>query len=105
MYEHPIEMKVSKHIQSMPFLWLNVDDEPSPDSERAYLERNAVSLLSNYEKLGTHEAIDPPSEDWLGHNCENKFVRESGLWNVDHVTDRTVDINFLDTLEARIEET
>lgn len=102
--EHPIEMKVSQHIRSMPFLWLKVGDEPSPNSERAYLERNAISLLSNYNKLGTSEAIDPPSDNWLGYHCENKFVRESGLWNVDHVMGKTVNINFLNTLESRIEE-
>ena len=70
------------------------------DSFYSALHDARAPLLSNYNKFGTHQAIYPPLEDWLCYHCENKFVRESSLWNVDHVTDRTVDINFLDSLEA-----
>ncbi|MFW9887742.1 MAG: hypothetical protein ACFFER_06135 [Candidatus Thorarchaeota archaeon] len=64
--EYPIEKRVSHHIRSMPFLWLEVDDEPSKHSMRAYLERNAIALLSNYQKLGTINAIDPPVKELVG---------------------------------------
>ena len=39
---HPVEVMVSEHIRSMPFVWLTVDDSPGPHSARAYLERNCI---------------------------------------------------------------
>jgi len=100
--EYSVEKKVSQHIRSMPFLWLEVNDAPSSRSERAYIERNSIALLSNYGKLGTASAIDPPSKSWLGHYCKNRMVRESELWNVDHVTEKNVDSEFLDKLEMKV---
>jgi hypothetical protein len=79
--EHFLECKVSQVIGNMPFLWLKVEDPSGPQSLRGYIERNAISLLSNYMR----EPIDPPSKNWLGNYCANSMVRESGLWNVDHV--------------------
>jgi len=40
---------VSEYIRELPFLWVNVDDEPGPESDRAYIERNAIALVSNFE--------------------------------------------------------
>ena len=85
--EHRIEKLVSAYIGRMPFLWLKVDDEPSKQSKRAYLERNCIVLLSNYDKK-FRKLIDQPSENWLGNYCRNEYVRESGLWNVNHVTEK-----------------
>lgn len=79
--EHFLECKVSQVIGNMPFLWLKVEDPSGPQSLRGYIERNAISLLSNYQR----EPIDPPSDNWLGNCCANSMVRESGLWNVDHI--------------------
>jgi len=100
--EYPIEKKVTQHIGSMLFLWLEVNDAPGPDSERAYIERNSIALLSNYGRLGIASAIDPPSKVWLGNYCRNKIVCESGLWNVDHVTESHIDPNFLEKLEMKV---
>lgn len=100
--EYPIEKKVSRHIRSMPFLWLEVNDAPGPQSERAYMGRNSIILLSNYGRLGTPSALDPPSAGWLGHFCRSDMVRESGLWNVNHVTEELLDRNSLDKLESRV---
>lgn len=84
-HEHPIEKLVSDHIRSMPFLWLEVDDEPGPESARGHIERNAIGLISNHNKIETDRAIDPPSASWLGQWCSKKKIRDSGLWNSDHV--------------------
>ena len=100
--EYPMEMKVSEYIRSMPFLWFKVDDPASKNSERAYLEKNAITLLSNYNCLGSPSAIDPPSDMWLGKCCSNEAVRKSGLWNVNHVSETDVDHDFLNRLGARI---
>jgi hypothetical protein len=75
----------------MPLLWLEVDDEPSKESHRAYLERNSIALLSNFNK----PAIDPPSRQWLGFKTTQDTIRDSGLWNTKHV-DETYDAVFLD---------
>jgi len=85
----------------MPLLWLEVNDEPGPDSIRGYIERNAIGLLSNYSKLTSSEAFDSPSTDWLGHHCQNEKVRGSGLWNSNH-TDEGYESDFLVTLEGHI---
>lgn len=79
--EASLEVTVSKVIGSMPFLWLEINDAPSPTSQRGYLERNAIALLSNLGK----PASDPPSNAWLGHDSDRGRVRESGLWNNNHV--------------------
>jgi len=100
-HEYPIEKLVSEHIRSMPFLWLDVDDEPGPYSMRGYIERNAIGLLSNYSTIDTPKALDPPSTDWLGHHCQNEKVRGSGLWNSNH-TNEGYESDFLITLEGHI---
>ena len=79
--ESALECEVSKVIRAMPFLWLAIDDEPSTESLRGYIERNSIALLSNFRK----EPLDPPSAGWLGHSCNRERVRKSGLWNQNHV--------------------
>jgi hypothetical protein len=68
--EDVLECEVSKVICAMPFLWLAVDDEPGAESVRGYIERNAIALLSNFEK----KPLDPPSAGWLGHYCNRELV-------------------------------
>ncbi|MES9822818.1 MAG: hypothetical protein ABW127_00135 [Candidatus Thiodiazotropha endolucinida] len=95
--EQSLEKLVSKTIGDMPFLWLPIDDTAGPDSFRGYIERNAIALLSNYNK----NVIDLPSESWLGKLCNREKVRNSGLWNQNHV-DEDYDPAFLDVLEELI---
>ncbi|MGH9428328.1 MAG: hypothetical protein ACRD2L_18745 [Terriglobia bacterium] len=52
-------MAVTHYISAMPFLWLQIDDKPGPNSMRGMIERNAIALLSNY----AGNPIDPPSSD------------------------------------------
>lgn len=97
--EQPLERKVSAMIGDMPFLWLAVEDEPGPDSRRGYIERNAIALLSNFGK----HPIASPSPSWLSLRCDRKKVRNSGLWNSNHV-DEDYDPAFLDELARLIDE-
>lgn len=97
--EQPLERKVSTMIGDMPYLWLAIEDEPGPDSRRGYIERNAIALLSNFGK----HPIDPPSPSWLGRLCDREKVRNSGLWNSNHV-DEDYDPRFLDILKHLIDE-
>ena len=78
--EHVLESRVSEHIRSMPFLWLDVSDGTHEGRRlRGYLESNSIAVLSNAGKLGTAEAIDPPSATWLGTFCSKRGVVASGL--------------------------
>ena len=54
--------------------------------------------LSNYGKA----LINPRSDEWLGNDSPNKKIRQSGLWNVDHV-DESYDPAFLDHLAGASE--
>lgn len=98
--ERRLEALVSQYIGGMPFIWVAVDDPPSKTSDRKVIEANAIGLLSN---LG-REAVDPGSPGWLGRWADRPAVRESGLWNVDHV-DEGYDPKFLDLLEKYIRAT
>ena len=75
--ETAVEIAVSRHIGAMPVLWLSVPDP----STRGYLERNSIALTS---QLAAGQ--DPPSPGWLGHHAIPGQIRQSGLWNVEHVT-------------------
>lgn len=98
--ELPLEVSVSDYICSMPFLWIGVDDDAGPTSDRGFIERNSIALLSNSGKT----AIDPPSSGWLGRNSGRARVRSSGLWNNNHV-DEAYDPAFLTLLERYVEST
>jgi hypothetical protein len=89
--EYPIEIEVSKYLKSMPFIWVEINDEPGPESLRGYIERNSIALLSNYRK----KIIDQPSENWLGFFTKNSAIIDSGLWNVNHVREE-YESNFLE---------
>lgn len=96
--ELALERDVSRVICDMPFLWLGISDEAGPANQRGYIERNAIALLSNYER----PPLDPPSPGWLGHCADRERVRKSGLWNQNHVTD-ACDPAFLDTFDELVQ--
>lgn len=98
--ELEMERRVSEYLRDLPFLWVKVDDEPGPESDRAYLERNSIALVSNYAK----ESIDARDEDWLGHFSPVPEIQDSDLWNINHVGE-TPDPEFLDTLARYIDYT
>jgi len=98
--EYPLERRVSAYIRDQPFLWVTLDDEPGPDSDRAFVERTLIALLSNY---GT-ESIDPRAEGWLGRYSRSREIRDSGLWNVTHV-DEGYDGDALDRFATAVGET
>lgn len=98
--ELELERRVSDYIRELPFLWVKVDDEPGPDSDRAYIERNTIALVSNYRK----PSVDTRSGDWLGKASPCEEIRQSGLWNVDHVGE-DYDPVFLNRLSEAAEAT
>ncbi len=82
--ERHVEHAVSECIGSMPFLHVDADDESGPQSIRKTIEANSITLLSQVGIAGS--LADPPSADWLGQFCGHEAVRQSGLWNVQHVS-------------------
>jgi hypothetical protein len=91
--------EVSNVIGAMTLLWLAVGDEASRKSDRSYIERNSIALLS-----GPQGPLDLPSPHWLGCGSPHKSICKSGLWNVNHV-DEKFDPRFLDTLEEYVDIT
>jgi len=91
---------VSDYIRDLPFLWIAVDDEPGPDSRRAYLEQNTIALVSN----SIHEGVDSGSSSWLGQHSQSPEIRQAGLWNIQHV-EESYDPSYLDVLEKYVEQT
>jgi hypothetical protein len=98
--EAPLEVEVSRYIGQMPFLYVDVDDVPSPTSTRGLVERNAIALLSNFGR----SPIDSPSATWLGHRSDRARVRESGLWNNNYV-DEAYGSGFLTQLTDSVAKT
>lgn len=98
--EAPIEKAVSNFLGILPVLWVDVSDAPGADSARGYVERNSIALLSNFGKT----PIDPPSASWLGNQSDRSRVKQSGLWNNNHV-EENYDRQFLNDLERYIERT
>jgi hypothetical protein len=76
--EHRLETEISRIINTMPFLWISTDRSSKPAQLNQFIKRNAVALLSNYQRKFIY---DPPSPHWLGHYCCEPAVRISGLWH------------------------
>lgn len=97
--EQSLEREVTEVITNMPFLWLAVGDSAGPMSLRGYIERNSIALLSNYHRT----QLDTSSSTWLGRLCDRERVRNSGLWNSEHVDERHSP-KFLDVLDRLVLE-
>ncbi len=98
--ELDLEREVSTVIRDMPFICLPVNDEAGPQSMRGIIERNAIALLSNAER----DAVDPPSDAWLGRWCRRGQACKAGIWNSDHV-DAAFEPHSLDIMAALVAET
>lgn len=87
------EKRVSEYIGGMSVFWVDVPDEPSPQSDRSLIERNAIALLSN-----KFAPIDRASSGWLGRFSPRQEIRDSALWNLNYLADEC-DPSFLQKLE------
>jgi hypothetical protein len=91
--EEEMEQEVSHRIGAMPFLWLGVTDRV----ERGSVERNSIALTSRMA-----QGLDLPSADWLGQHADSAAIRQSALWNIEHVR-HEYEVGFLDALDRLIE--
>jgi hypothetical protein len=95
--EASLEEAVSRYIGTLPFTWIAVADEPGPESDRGYMERNAIALLSNF-----NDSVGEDSSNWLGRYCSRNRVNRSRLWNNNHV-DESYSPDYLHWLSDLIE--
>jgi hypothetical protein len=78
--EDVLERRVSDILGRMRVLWLDVPDDPSPYSDRSYLERNAIGLLSRVGILTRAQ-----TSNWLGNWSKHIQISLSGIWNLNHL--------------------
>jgi hypothetical protein len=97
--EGALEKEVSTFIGDMSLLWLAIGDEAGATSDRSYIERNSIALLS-----GSTGPIDLPTPRWLGRHSAREPIRRSGLWNVNYVED-SYDARFLQTFADYVDIT
>jgi len=97
--EQDIERKVSDTLGAMRLLWIDIPDDPGTQSDRAFIERNSIGLLS---RLGLLSATT--TREWLGHYSAEWRISVSGLWNLDHVFIKP-DASFLDALKVYVDLT
>jgi hypothetical protein len=98
--EEWMERQVSDYLgKKMSLLWLNIGDASSALSDRAFIERNAIALISNNK-----HPVDLPSPTWLGRFSDKEEIRESGLWNIRHVDD-AYDPKFINIFSEYVEIT
>jgi hypothetical protein len=91
--EKTLEAKVSEVIGNMKILWLHINDTSGPNSDRSFIERNCIALLSCFVRK-----IDTASKVWLGSYNPHHFISESSLWNINYVDD-DYDPRFLSVFE------
>lgn len=96
--ERSVERAVSKSLGAMSVLWVEVPDEPGPESVRGVIERNSIALLSNHHG----QALDPASDAWLGLRSNRSPVHTSGLWNQNHITE-TYDPRYFDAFSELVD--
>lgn len=77
-----IEEKVSEYIGNLGIVFLAVEDEPSPQSDRSKIEKSAISLLSSI-----NFSFEFGGQDWLGNYSPRKPIQLSSLWNIDYVNE------------------
>jgi hypothetical protein len=80
--ESDLEIQVSKEIGRLSFYWIPIADTPSLASDRSFIERNLIAILSRH-----FSPFDIPRPAWLGIYAAPEEIRKSGLWNVNHTAD------------------
>jgi hypothetical protein len=96
--EKPLEQIVSTYLHTLTFSVLEVPGPSSKNNDRAFIEKNSIALLSNYDR----PAIDTCSKKWLGQYSSDPKIIGSGLWNSNYVNCKNIDINYFNTFEKHL---
>lgn len=97
--ERNIEQLVSAYIGQLGVIVLEVDDLPSATSDRAFIEKNSIALISSINSSFNFSTVD-----WLGNYSPRDEIIESCLWNINYI-DSDYNEAFIKTFERYIEET
>lgn len=87
--ERVVEQLVSEYLGQLGVIVLDVDDLPSATSARAYVEKNAIALLSS-----NNSSFNFSTCDWLGGYSPRNEIKSSCLWNINYINSE-YDSNFL----------
>lgn len=98
--EKDFEKTISTYLHTMTFTVIEVPGPSSKDNDRAFIEQNSISLLSNYDR----PAIDISSKNWLGKYSKDNKIIGSGLWNSDYVDRKEIDKNYFDKFENHLKK-
>lgn len=99
--EKDLEKNVSLYLRDLSFTILEIEGEASKDNDRAYIERNSIALLSNYNRL---LIIDPSSANWLGRLTQKDKIINSGLWNSNYVDISNVETEYFNKMRNYIDK-
>lgn len=97
--EKYIEQLVSDYIGHLGVIVLDVDDMPSAISDRAYIEKNAIALLSSINSSFNFSTLN-----WLGNWSPRHEIKSSCLWNINYINSN-YDLDFLQIFEQYIGKT
>lgn len=78
--EKYIEHLVSDYIGQLGVVVLDIDDEPCALSDRAYIEKNAISLFSSI-----NSSFNFSTMNWLGNWNSREEIKNSCLWNINYI--------------------
>jgi hypothetical protein len=98
--EKELEKNVSSYLRDLRFTILEIKGEASKDNDRAHIERNTITLLSNYNR----DVIDPASENWLGHWTNKEKISNSGLWNSHYVNKTDLEHEYFNKMRLHIDK-
>ena len=91
-FEKKLEKEISQYIQdNFSFVIIQADTK----QERLYFESRLIGTVSNCSNC-------QPSANWLGLNSPIIKIRESGLWQVQHLYSQSIDISELKLLETKL---
>ena len=96
--EKSLEKLVSTYLHTLTFTVLEIPGPSSKDNDRAFIEKNSIALLSNYDR----PIIDKCSKNWLGLYSKDNEIINSGLWNSDCVERKEINKNYFDTFEKHL---
>lgn len=91
--EKYIEQLVSDYIGHLGVVVLDIDDMPCATSDRAYVEKNAIALLSSI-----NSSLNFSTLSWLGNWNPRYEIKNSCLWNINYINS-DYDSNFLKIFE------
>ena len=88
------ELAVSRYLQDLEVVLININDEARKDSLRASVEAQLIALCSEAMR-----PIDCPTAGWLGLKSPMAPIRLSGLWNIRGVGGKMIPLELVQSAQ------